>query len=98
VQRDDQLIDEPAPTARQLAAPAGAGAVAKVTTLRVPCGSSMGGVGEELGVRGPLGTGWDTEAAAGQRDRHVADQRRQTHGAPGMTLGHLRDLLTERLP
>lgn len=48
------------------AASVGTDVVAEVSTLRVPCGPPLGGVGERIGMRGPLGTGWDIEAAVGR--------------------------------
>lgn len=47
-----------------LAATAPAGSAMEVSTLRVPCGSPVGGVGEQVGVRGPFGSGWDIDVAA----------------------------------
>ncbi|MEU8247738.1 hypothetical protein [Nonomuraea sp. NPDC048916] len=38
----------------------------RMTTLRVPCGLSMGTVGDLVEVRGPMGAGWDLESAAGR--------------------------------
>src|SRR5262245_45863505 len=46
--------------------PADGGVVAEVTTLGVPCGSPVGRIGERVAVRGPLGTGWNTEDTEGR--------------------------------
>jgi anaerobic sulfite reductase subunit B len=48
------------------AVPADGGVMAEVATLRVPCGSPVGRIGERVAVRGPLGTGWNTEATEGR--------------------------------
>ncbi|MCA2183764.1 hypothetical protein [Nonomuraea cavernae] len=41
-------------------------AVVQVTTLRVPCGQTMGVVGDLIEVRGPMGAGWDLESVTGR--------------------------------
>jgi len=42
------------------------GAQREVTTLRVPCEPPIGRVGDRVGLRGPLGRGWDLQGAPGR--------------------------------
>jgi anaerobic sulfite reductase subunit B len=51
---------------RVAAVTGGASSELEVTTLRVPCGGPVGEPGTVLEVRGPFGTGWDLEDAAGR--------------------------------